>query len=175
MPAHSAKLMRVYTHPSALMADSQGNSQVLSDESVVVGWGAVPSISEFAKGGALLFDAHLPPGMSSYRSFRFPWRGYPLTTPALSARLLSTGDTTAVFASWNGATEVASWRVLAGTDPASLKPQASMPDSGFESSLTLPEAFKYAAVQALGSAGQLLGTSTNHRRRPGAGVGWERA
>ena len=169
MPAHSAKLTRVYTHPSALMADSQGNSQVLSDESVVVGWGAVPSISEFAKGGALLFDAHLPPGMSSYRSFRFPWHGYPLTTPALSARLLSTGDTTAVFASWNGATEVASWRVLAGTDPASLKPQASMPDSGFESSLTLPEAFKYAAVQALGSAGQLLGTSTTIAVAPAPG------
>jgi hypothetical protein len=169
MATHSAKLTRVYTHPSALMADSQGNSQVLSDESVVVGWGAVPSISEFAKSGALLFDAHLPPGMSSYRSFRFPWHGYPLTTPALSARLLSTGDTTAVFASWNGATDVASWRVLAGTDPASLKPQASMPDSGFESSLTLPEAFKYAAVQALGSAGQLLGTSATVAVAPAPG------
>jgi hypothetical protein len=163
---HTATLARVYTHPSALMADSQGNSQTLADESVVVGWGAVPEISEFAKGGSLLLDAHLPPGMSSYRAFRFPWHGHPLTTPALSARILSTGDTTAVFASWNGATDVASWRVLAGPDPSSLKPQGTMPDSGFESSMTLPEAFKYVGVQALGPAGQLLGTSTTVKVTP---------
>lgn len=171
LPRHRATLARVYTHPNALMADSQGNSQTLADESVVVGWGAVPEITQFAKGGGLLFDAHLPPGMSSYRAFRFPWHGHPLQAPAVSARVLTTGDSTAVFASWNGATDVASWRVLAGADPDSLKPVATMPDSGFESSTTLPENYGnrpgksepgdngYLAVQALGAAGQLLNTS----------------
>jgi len=171
LAGHRAALARVYTHPNALMADSQGNSQTLADESVVIGWGAVPEISEFAKNGQLLFDAHLPPGMSSYRAFRFPWHGHPLTPPAVSARILSTGDSTAVFASWNGATDVASWRVLAGSDPDSLKPRANMPSSGFESSITLPDNYGsqpgksepgnngYVAVQALGSAGELLGTS----------------
>jgi Arylsulfotransferase (ASST) len=157
---HTATLTRVYTHPSALLADSQGDMQTLGDESVVVGWGAVPEISEFAKNGTLLFDAHLPPGMSSYRAFRFPWHGHPLTAPAVSANVLSTGDSTAVFASWNGATDVASWRVLASSeDPNSLKPVASMPNSGFESSMTLPEKYTYVAVQALDGAGQLLSTS----------------
>jgi hypothetical protein len=171
IPHHRATLARVYTHPNALMADSQGNSQTLADESVVVGWGAVPEITEFAQDGHLLFDAHLPPGMSSYRAFRFPWHGHPLATPAVSAAILTTGDSTAVFASWNGATDVASWRVLAGADPDSLKPVATMPDSGFESSITLPENYGshpgksesgdngYLAVQALDSAGQLLSTS----------------
>ncbi len=169
----TATLARVYTHPSALMADSQGNAQTLADESVVVGWGAVPEVSEFAKDGSLLLDAHLPPGMSSYRAFRFPWQGHPLTSPAVSARILSTGDSTAVFASWNGASEIASWRVLAGSDPSSLKPQATMPDSGFESSITLPENYGaqagndgYVAVQALGTAGQLLGTSATIQATP---------
>jgi hypothetical protein len=157
---HSASLVRSYTHPSPLMADSQGNMQTLADESVVIGWGAVPELSQFAKGGGtLLFDAHLPPGMSSYRAFRFPWSGHPLQSPAISARVLATGDSTAVFASWNGATDVASWRVLGGSSPDSLRPLASMPDSGFESSLTLPEPYAYVAVQALGAAGELLGTS----------------
>ena len=156
---HRATLARVYTHPTALLADSQGDNQVLADENVVIGWGAVPEVSEFAKNGSLLFDAHLPPGMSSYRAFRFPWHGHPLQPPAVSARILSTGDSTAVFASWNGATDVASWRVLAGPDANSLKPQATMPDSGFESSITLPEAYAYVAVQALDPTGRLLSTS----------------
>ena len=34
-----------------------------------------------------------------------------------------------------------------------------MPASGFESSTILPQAYAYVSVQALGSAGQLLGTS----------------
>jgi Arylsulfotransferase (ASST) len=162
---HTARLERLYPHPgSPLLADSQGNVQTLHDESVVIGWGAVPSVSELAKHGRLLFDAHLPPGMSSYRAFRFPWTGHPLTPPAVSARILASGDSTAVFASWNGATEVASWRVLAGPNPASLTAQATMPASGFESSVTYPNTYpehqvEYVAVQALGAAGQLLGTS----------------
>jgi len=157
---HTAILVRAYPHPDGpLLADSQGNAQVIHNESVVIGWGAIPSVSELTQTGGLLFDAHLPPGTSSYRAFRFPWTGHPLWPPAASASVLATGDSTAVFASWNGATDVSSWRVLAGPDSASLTPQATMPDSGFESSITFPNAYAYVAVQALGTSGQLLATS----------------
>jgi hypothetical protein len=157
---HTASLVHVYPHPgSPLLSDSQGNAQVLNDESFVLGWGAVPSVSEIAKDGVLLFDAHLPPGTSSYRAFRFRWTGHPLWPPSVTARLLATEDSTAVFASWNGATDVASWRVLAGSDPTALTVQATMPDSGFESSITFPNAYSYVAVQALNASGQLLATS----------------
>jgi len=157
---HAARVAKAYPHPgSPLLADSQGNMQTLADQSVVIGWGAVPSVSELAKGGGLLFDAHLPPGFSSYRAFRFPWDGHPLWPPAVSARLLATGDSTAVFASWNGATGVSSWRVLAGGDPGSLTDQATMPDSGFESSVTFPGAYAYVSVQAVDAAGRVLATS----------------
>jgi hypothetical protein len=161
LATHHTRLLRVYTHPAALLADSQGNNQVLyPSENVVLGWGAVGGVSEFAKNGSLLFDAHLPPGMSSYRSFRFPWEGQPLAPPALSAHLSTTGDSTAIFASWNGATNVANWRILASSEDAdSVKPVATMPDSGFESSTILPEAYKFIAVQALDASGRLLSTS----------------
>jgi hypothetical protein len=157
---HTARLARVYPHPGGpLLADSQGNMQTLPDRNLLIGWGGIPSLSELSPRGGLLLDAHLPPGSSSYRAFRFRWSGHPLWLPSVSARVLVTGDSTAVFASWNGATEVASWRVLAGADPSSLAPRATMPDSGFESSLTVPDAYAYVAVQALGSRGQLLATS----------------
>ena len=156
---HTARLLRAYTHPSALLADSQGNMQTLANGNVVIGWGAMPYVSEQGRNGALLFDAHLPAGMSAYRAFRFPWTGHPLQLPAVSAKVLATGDETAVFASWNGATEVASWRVLAGKSPASLEALATMPDNGFESSIVIPDAHEYVAVQALDASGRLLSSS----------------
>jgi hypothetical protein len=61
--------------------------------------------------------------------------------------------------SWNGATEVASWRVLAGSHPQALAPQTTIASGGFESSTILPKQYAYAAVQALDSAGRVLGTS----------------
>jgi hypothetical protein len=165
----TARLVRSYPHPGGpLLADSQGNAQTTHTGNVVIGWGAIPSVSELAPNGGLLLDAHLPPGTSSYRAFRFPWTGHPLSPPAVSARVLATGDSTAVFASWNGATDVASWRVLAGPDGDSLTPQATMPDSGFESSITFPDAFAYVAVQALGPHGQLLATSPTVTVQPPA-------
>lgn len=164
VPGRAARLLAVFDHPgSPLLADSQGNAQVLANKNTVIGWGAVASVTEVSEDRALLFDAHLPPGTSSYRAFRFRWSGRPLWAPGVSARLLPAGDSTAVFASWNGATDVAFWRVLAGTAPSSLAPRARMPDSGFESSLTIPDAFPYVAVQALSRSGRVLGTSPTVR------------
>jgi hypothetical protein len=156
---HTARLLHAYTHPSALLADSQGNMQSLGGGNAVVGWGAMPYVSELSGKGSLLYDAHLPAGLSSYRAFRFPWSGHPLQPPAVSAKVLNTGDETAVYASWNGAGEVASWRVLAGESSAELQARATMPDSGFESSIVIPDAYAYVSVQALDAAGALLASS----------------
>ena len=157
---HTATLTKSYTHPGApLLSASQGNMQTLPDGNVVVGYGGVPQISEFSANGALLFDAHLPYTEAFYRGFRFPWSGRPSSPPAVVANLNNTGEETIVRMSWNGATEVASWRVLAGTDPKSLVPQATIAAVGFESSTILTKKYAYAAVQALDSAGRVLGTS----------------
>jgi hypothetical protein len=157
-----ARLVSAYTHTGApLLAASQGNMQTLADGNTVLGYGGVPAISEYAANdGALLLDAHLPFDMSFYRAFRFPWSGRPLSPPAVLAGLNDTGEETIVHASWNGATGVASWRVLAGKRaPGSLTAQATIPAGGFESSTTLPVKYARVAVQALDSAGHVLGTS----------------
>ena len=158
--AHTARLVSSYTHPDPpLLAPSQGNMQTLPGGNAVVGYGGVPAISEFAADGSLLFDAHLPYDMSFYRAFRFPWSGRPASPPAALANLNDTSEETIVHMSWNGATGVAAWRVLAGRHPNSLQAQTAIPASGFESSTTLPKKYAYAAVQALDSAGRVLGAS----------------
>ncbi len=157
---HQARLLAAYTHPSPpLLAPSQGNMQTLADGNAVVGYGGVSAISEFAPGGSLLFDAHLPLDMSFYRAYRFPWNGRPASPPAVLANLNDTGEDTIVHMSWNGATEVASWRVLAGEGPETLTARATIPVSEFESSTVLPKKYAYAQAQALDSAGRVLGTS----------------
>lgn len=155
-----ARLASAYTHRTPpLLAASQGNMQTLVDGNTLVGYGGVPAISEFAKDGSLLFDAHQPFDTSFYRAFRFPWSARPLSLPAILASRNNTGEETIVHASWNGASEVSSWRVLAGKQRGSLAALTTIGATDFESATTLPQRYDYVAVQALDSAGRLLGTS----------------
>jgi hypothetical protein len=157
---HRAQLVSALTHRDPpLLAASQGNMQTLPDGNTLLGYGGVPAISEYAPNGTLLFDAHQPYDMSFYRAFRFPWSARPASPPAVLAALNDTGEETVVHASWNGATGVAAYRVLAGKDARSLKEQAQIPVAGFESATTLPRKYAYVAVQALDGAGHTIGTS----------------
>jgi hypothetical protein len=157
--ARQARLHSLYTHPNPLLSVSQGNMQTLPNGNAVVGYGSIPEVSEYAKDGSLLFDAHLPFVMSSYRSVRFPWSGHPQSPPATIAELNSTREETIVHVSWNGATGLSSWRVFAGASPSSLRAQATIPASDFESSTILPKKYTYVQAQALDRAGRVLGAS----------------
>lgn len=157
---HEARLASVYTHPDPpLLAASQGNMQTLPNGNVLVGYGAVPAISEYAPGGSLLFDAHQPLDLTFYRAFRFPWSARPLSPPAVLASLNNTGEETIVHASWNGATGVSSWRVLAGKSPGALAARTTIAATAFESATTLSQRYDYVAVQALDTAGRVIGAS----------------
>jgi len=157
---HTARLLSSYTHANPpLLATSQGNMQTLPSGNSLVGYGGIPAITEFAPDGSLLFDAHLPFDMAFYRAYRYPWSGRPLSPPAVAASFNNTGEQTIVHASWNGATGVAAWRILAGRQRGALSSRATIVSDGFETSVTLPKKYAYAAVQALDSAGRTLATS----------------
>jgi hypothetical protein len=64
-----------------------------------------------------------------------------------------------VFASWNGATTVAGWRILAGPSSAALTPVGQFSRAGFETKMVVGSTQPDVAVQALGADGQVLGTS----------------
>jgi hypothetical protein len=160
--AGTETLLAQYEHPSALKAGSQGNVQQLPGGNLFTGWGAEPWFSEFSPSGQLLFDARMPGGDQSYRGYRFEWSGTPSAPPSVAASAGRTGPVT-VYASWNGATGVASWRVLGGPAPPSSKHPlaavATAPRSGFETTIATPGPEAYVEVQALNAAGAVLGTS----------------
>jgi Arylsulfotransferase (ASST) len=147
-----------YEHPKPLSAGSQGNVQALEGGNMFIGWGAEPYFSEYAPTGGLVFDGRLPPKTESYRTYRFPWTGTPTGGPSVAAAP-GPGGTTTVYASWNGATTVASWTVLAGASVNQLAPVASASKAGFETAIPTPGKPAYVAVQALDAAGDVLGIS----------------
>ncbi len=156
----TATLVRRYAHQNPLVAGSQGNVQALAGGDWMVGWGQAGYLSEIGPAGQLLFNAHLPPDWETYRAFALPWSGQPAEPPAVAVARASNGRAT-VYASWNGATGVASWRVLAGASPTSLAPIATGPRSGFETALALPAGASpaYVAVQALDGSGAVMASS----------------
>jgi hypothetical protein len=70
-----------------------------------------------------------------------------------------------VYVSWNGATEVASWRVLVGSTPETLTALAVAPKTGFETAIATPASVAggYVAVQALNGAGAVIGVSATSK------------
>jgi len=165
LSGHRARLVRSYTNRRNLLAGSQGSMQLLPNGNALVGWGAKPYVSEYsADSKHLLFEARFPRGGESYRAYKFPWVGRPATAPAVAARLR--GAKLTAYASWNGATEVASWRVFAGLAPDALLPAVVTARTGFEAAIELPGGSgPYVEVQALDAAGQVLGTSGAVRAR----------
>ena len=156
--AMTATLLREYTHPDTVFADTQGNLQILPTGNVFVGWGSAPYFSEFSRDGKLLFDASFPAELESYRAFRFPWKGQPQDAPAVVAES-GPEDKVTLYVSWNGATEVDTWQVLTGAGPDKLESVGSVPRKGFETALTLQTDEPYVAVKAKDSSGQVLGAS----------------
>lgn len=156
--AMTATLRRQYTRPPVL-AGSQGSVQPLPNGNVFVGWGESPYVSEFDRSGRLLFDALLGSQYECYRAFRLPWTGRPAEAPALAVSGGRGG--VRAYASWNGATEVRTWRLLAGERPEqpTLTPVAHARADGFETAIASLSRGPYFAAQALDAAGTPLGSS----------------
>ncbi len=146
-------------HPTPLLSGSQGNIQSLANGDLFMGWGSEPYFSEFSSAGKLLFDAHMHGSYQSYRAYRFQWTGAPSEPPAVAFVPAAGSVPAAVYASWNGDTRTAAWRVLAGPSPSTLTPVASAARSGFETAIALPAPAPALAVQALAADGSVLATS----------------
>lgn len=154
----TASVAREYIHPTGILSVSQANTQILPNGNVFIGWGSAPVFSEFDPNGELLFNGRFPRGGTSYRAYRFPWVAEPIDPPDVAVDSLADGMVN-VYASWNGATEVASWSVLAGSNANLLLPVGSAPRDGFETTISVQSGGPFFAVQALDASDTVIGTS----------------
>lgn len=150
-------LVGAYGHAPPLLDSAQGNVQILPDGHLLIGWGSQPATTEVSRSGRVVMTATLSAG-NSYRAYRGRWTGLPPGPPQLAVGTRGGGGVTA-YASWNGATEVHRWELLAGSSPTALAAVRSWRRRGFETGLPVPVAAAYVAVRAETSTGTVLGTS----------------
>ena len=154
----TATMVHQYKRSNDTSAQSEGSVQTRPGGNVFVGFGSTQFFSEFAPKGRLLYDGGLPKDDGSYRMYRYRWSATPRTRPSVAARRDS-GSQVSVYASWNGATTVARWQVLAGPAGGSLEPVAAAPRRGFETRISVSPPASTYAVRALDADGDVLATS----------------
>jgi hypothetical protein len=156
---HTATLAGQYTHGTNFDAEYMGSVEPLANGNEFVGWGSAPYFSEYNASGRLLLDAVLPRPDLSYRARLEPWIGLPPYPPSGAAR--QKRGRTKVYASWNGATRVVSWKVLAEPGTGAQSVVASKAKSGFETAIPLRQGYKTFKLEALDARGRVIGTSTS--------------
>ena len=114
-----------------------GSMQRLPNGNSLIGWGIEGptshnplTLTEVKPDGSKAFELEWSAPNISYRVFRFPWEGHPTSPPTL---VVKTGNlTTTLHYSWNGATNIASYRVYGGPTPNPTTLIDERPKAGFE-------------------------------------------
>jgi hypothetical protein len=134
-----------FTHTPPVFATFMGNVQKLADGNMVLGWGdpsqaagySFVSMTEVNPENQTILELTFDEPYVSYRAFRFPWQGLPSAPPALAYKIA--GNTLTLGYSWNGATDVTSYRVYGGASPQSLNWIEEKPKTDFETQSQLTD------------------------------------
>jgi hypothetical protein len=133
-----------------------GSAARLPAGGMLVDWGSIPRVSELARDGRENLALRLR--YWSYRASPARWVGRPLAPPTILAR--RRGGNVTIWASWNGATEVRRWQVLAGPSAGSLSPVGDpVPFEDLETRMVARTGQPWVAVRALDARGAVLATS----------------
>jgi hypothetical protein len=107
----------------------------------------------------------IPDALDNYRAYKMDWVATPWWDPAIAVRQGANG-TLAVYASWNGGTEVASWAIRGANhsegDNANRFVLATSQRTGFETRLKIAENeahYRYLWAEALDAQGNILRSS----------------
>ncbi len=157
-----------FTNTPPVFTTFMGNTQQFPNGNTFLSWGAPStakgymynSMTEVGLDGNIIFDLSFDRPYVSYRAFRFPWQGSPDTQPALADKVV--GNAITLGYSWNGATDVAGYRVFGGNSPQLLSLIEMKPMTDFETQshfTSLPEGQCYYQVAALDGNGNELARS----------------
>lgn len=166
----TARVLRRYNRPDGKLTRLRGNTQVLSNNNVFIGWSEGGYFTEHAEDGELLLSARFAsPRLSSYRVYKFEFTGRPSTPPDVVASVWGTDETdltTTFYVTWNGATDVAWWNFYAR---ASEKGRpvfvGNTSKRDFETMYITKGYLNWVSVEAVDNDGNVLGTSLVHRTK----------
>lgn len=127
-------IVSVWEYPGddSLYAPFMGNAQRLPNGNTMIGWGALPQITEVDASGNPVFGLSL--GGLTYRAFRSPWNASPAESPRLALDPSTDLTTATLYFAWNGATQIDSYDIYAGATLDTLNVVKNVAKTGFETS-----------------------------------------
>lgn len=120
--------LQTYDHPykdheHGRYANRRGNMQMMDGGNIFMGWSEQALQSEHSPNGTLLMEAVLKTDwLGAYRNYKFQYVGKPVREPDVYAVAYYENEdheklpTTEVAVSWNGDTEVRTWKLYARTE-----------------------------------------------------------
>ncbi|MCJ1415924.1 hypothetical protein MMC32_002259 [Xylographa parallela] len=169
--ANTSTITNWYVSPGKQLSTSQGDLQYLPNGNKFMGMGNLPFAVEFTDNSTgdatVAYYAHLENNntdtFSSYRNFKFEWIGEPAAPPDLFVYAQNCSTSPVFYASWNGATEVNSWRFQTSNESTGpFSNVATVVKKGFETYTTVAagEFNLFTIAEARGVFGELLGASS---------------
>jgi hypothetical protein len=164
----TAKVLHRYNRPDGQLTRLRGNAQQLPNKNMFVGWSEAGYISEFAESGELLLTARFASTrFNTYRAYKGEFIGRPKTPPDVVATVSGTNKvdlSTTFHVSWNGATEVTSWKFYAqATEYSSPVLVGETPRVDFETMFISSGFLDWVRVDAVDRDGKVLGSSEVQR------------
>lgn len=160
----TARVVNRYNRPDGGLTRLRGSVQTLPDGNVFVGWSEWGYHSEHTPDGKLLMQASFTSTrFSSYRSYKYPFRGRPSTPPDLLASVYGTEGsdlTTVMYVSWNGATDIATWNFYSQVDAGGIPVLVgSTNKTDFETMYVADGYLDWVSAEAVDAEGNSLGKS----------------
>ena len=160
----TASLVGSYDQPRGGYAQRRGNMQVMDNGNVFMAWSERALQSEHSPDGQLLMEAIFAVDwFGSYRNYKFPFVGRPKSNPDTKALAYMQDENrennpvTKVWVSWNGDTEVKTWKLSGSTGSADKMVEIESADrKGFETSFEHKTYYKYVSLKGLDKDGKVL-------------------
>lgn len=127
-----------YHHVPEVSANAQGSARRQADGSTIIGWGSglSPAITVIDVGSETTFELELAATHRNYRALLSAWHAVPAWEPVLAVTAATTTSLTLAM-SWNGATDIAAYRVYGGRGPEASTLLATVPRTGFADEVSL--------------------------------------
>ena len=159
----TGQVIERYTQPQDMYSVLFGSFQFLPKGDRFIGWGGQRGFSQYTQDSELVYDAVIANDTEptwSYRTFKGSWSARPQTLPDLYTYSWNCHWNTSMYGSWNGATDVESWRFYGGhSEDGSFEETAFVAKEGFETRAKASHFADYAYVEALHADGSVLGRS----------------
>ncbi|KAJ5567977.1 hypothetical protein N7450_010463 [Penicillium hetheringtonii] len=163
-PPKTAKVIHRYNRPDNKLSRLRGSAQKLPNGNVFVSWSDNGYMSEFSSEGDNLMETQfMTTGFYNYRAYKYEIAGRPGYPPVVVASATGSEEndqSTTIYFSWNGATDITSWNLYA-QDRENQQPylMANIKKTGFETVHIAKGHIDWVFVEALDQQGTPLGRS----------------